>query len=114
MRGWLLDENLPYRLMFQPSLPVIHATDIAASPTDTLLWEHARQHRLAIVSKDADFSARIMLSSPPPWVVRLALGNLRARDYHAALTRAWPRIEALLPAHKLLIVHAERIEAVKD
>jgi predicted nuclease of predicted toxin-antitoxin system len=55
-----------------------------------------------------------MLSGPPPWVVRLAFGNLRLRDYHAVLARAWPQIEALLPNHKLLIVHADRIEAIKD
>jgi predicted nuclease of predicted toxin-antitoxin system len=114
LTGYLLDENLPHRLKFTPSLPVTHATDLAASPTDTLLWEHARQHRLAIVSKDADFSDRIMLSAPPPWIVRLAFGNLRLRDYHAVLAKVWPRIEALLPAHKLLIVHADQIEAVKD
>jgi predicted nuclease of predicted toxin-antitoxin system len=77
LTGYLLDENLPRRLTFKPSLPVTHATDLAASPTDTLLWEHARAHCLAIVSKDADFSDRIMLSAPPPWVVRLAPGNLR-------------------------------------
>jgi len=113
LTGYLLDENLPRRLTFAPSLPVTHATDLAASPSDTLLWEHARAHRLAIVSKDADFSDRIMLSAPPPWVVRLTLGNMRLRDYHAVLARAWPRIEELLPAHKLLIVHANSIEAVK-
>jgi predicted nuclease of predicted toxin-antitoxin system len=114
----LLDENLPRRLTFTPTLPITHATDLAASgalegPTDTLLWEHAAAHRLAIVSKDADFADRIMLGAPPPWVVRLAFGNLRLRDYHTVLARAWPQIEALLPAHKLLIVHADRIEAVK-
>lgn len=114
MTGYLLDENLPRRLTFTPSLPVTHATDLAASPTDTILWDHASGHRLAIVSKDTDFSDRIMLSAPPPWVVRLAFGNLRLRDYHAVLARAWPQIEALLPAHKLLIVHANHIEAVKD
>ena len=114
MTGFLLDENLPRRLTFTPSLPVTHVTDLTALPTDTLVWEHARLHRLAIVSKDADFSDRIMLSAPPPWVVRLAFGNLRLREYHNVLSRAWPQIEALLPAHKLVIVHADRIESVND
>ena len=114
MTGYLLDENLPRRLTFTPSLPITHATELGASRSDALLWEYASEHHLAIVSKDADFSSRIMLSTPPPWVVRLALGNLRLREYHAVLARAWPTIEALLPAHKLLIVHADRIEAVRD
>ena len=114
LTGYLLDENLPRRLTFTPSLPVTHASDLGISSTDTVLWEHARARHLAIVSKDADFSDRIMLSAPPPWIVRLAFGNLRLRDYHAVLARAWPRIEDLLPAHKLLIVHADRIESVRD
>jgi len=114
LTGFLLDENLPRRLTFTPSLPIVHATDLAPSMKDTPLWEHAQKHRLAIVSKDADFSDRMMLSSPPPWIVRLAFGNLRLREYHAVLSRAWPQIEALLPAHKLLIVHADRIEAISD
>lgn len=114
MRGYLLDENLPRRLTFAPSLHVTHAADLGAAPTDTQLWDHARAHGLAIVSKDTDFSDRAMLATPPPWVVRLAFGNLRLRDYHATLARAWARIESLLPAHKLLIVHADRIEAIKD
>ncbi len=114
MKGYLFDENLPVRLRFTPSLPVIHATRIADSPTDTELWEYARTNQLAIVSKDADFADRMMLSMSPPWVVRLALGNLRLSDFHAALAKAWPHVEGLLPAHKLLIVHADRVESVRD
>ena len=114
MKGYLIDENLPRRLTFAPSLPIAHATDLGSSLSDTQIWEHARVQQLAIVSKDADFSARIMLSEPPPWIERLAFGNLRLCDYHATLARAWPQIETLLPVHKLLIVHADRIEAIKD
>jgi len=55
-----------------------------------------------------------MHSQPPPWVVRLAFGNVRLHEYHQILARAWPEIETLLPTHKLLIVHANRIETVKD
>jgi hypothetical protein len=31
VKGFLLDENLPGRLTFQPSLPVHHATSFAAN-----------------------------------------------------------------------------------
>src|SRR3954469_18547223 len=37
LTGYLLDENLPRRLTFTPSLPVTHAIDLGASPTDTQL-----------------------------------------------------------------------------
>ena len=65
-----------------------------------------------IVSKDADFSHRMMIAPPPPWVVHLRFGNLRRREFHALLARLWPRIEALLPEHKLVNVYADRVEGV--
>lgn len=112
MNGWLLDQNLPARLAFAPALPVTHASALGSNPSDAQLWEHARLHRLAIVTKDADFSGRIIIEAPPPWVVHLRFGNLRLRDYHVALATAWPRIEALLPQHKLVNVFADRVEAI--
>ena len=113
MKGFLFDENLPSRLTFTPSLPVCYSTSLGQRPSDSAIWHHAREHRLAIVSKDADFSSRAMSGSPPPWVVHLRFGNLRARDYHALLARLWPRVEALLPEHKLICVYADRIESFR-
>ena len=114
MTGFLFDENLPRTLAFTPSLPVIHSTALGSSLSDAALWDHARANALVIVSKDADFSDRIMLSTPPPWVVHLRFGNLRLKEFHALLAKVWPQVEALLPAHKLVTVHADRIESVRD
>jgi predicted nuclease of predicted toxin-antitoxin system len=66
MKGFLFDQNLPGRLTFQPSLPVIAATNLGPNPTDAGLWDHAKHASLVIVSKDADFSERIILHVPPP------------------------------------------------
>jgi predicted nuclease of predicted toxin-antitoxin system len=44
---------------------------MGASPTDTQTWKYARREELGIVTKDADFSGRIILHTPPPWVVPL-------------------------------------------
>ena len=85
---------------------------LGPSASDTALWSFAAQREFVIVTKDADFSDRILVSTPPPWVVHLRFGNLRRRDYHALLVRVWPRIEALLPANKLINVFADRIEAI--
>lgn len=112
MKGFLFDENLPDRLTFDPGLPLVSSTILGASPSDTQIWEHVRREELVIVTKDADFSGRIILQSPPPWVVHLRFGNLRRRDFHALLGRVWPQVEALLKAHKLVNVHADRVEGV--
>lgn len=111
MKGFLLDENLPSRLTFTPSLPVSHALDYGSNPTDSQLWQTAMSNQWVIVSKNADFSDRILVSSPPPWVVHLRFGNLRCTDFHHFLASVWPKIEALLPSHKLICVYSDRIEA---
>lgn len=112
MKGFLFDENLPHRLTFQPSGPIVHATTLGASPTDRQLWEHARANALVLVTKDADFSGWIIVDTPPPWVVHLRFGNLRRRDFHAFLAHTWPEIEAMLPKHKLINVYLDRIEGI--
>ena len=114
MKGFLLDENVPRNVTFSPALPVIHASELGENVSDSMIWRHAAANELVIVSKDADFSHRMMVSSPPPWVVHLRFGNLRRRDFHALLARIWPRIEAFLPEHKLVNVYADRIEGVRD
>jgi predicted nuclease of predicted toxin-antitoxin system len=112
MKGFLFDQNLPSRLRFEPSLPSVPLSDLGPKPTDTQVWEFARQRRLVIVSKDADFSQRIITSTPPPWVVHLRFGNLRRSEFHTRLARAWPQIEALLKTHKLVNVYLDRVEGV--
>ena len=87
MNGFLLDENLPHRLRFQPSLPIQHASDLGPHPTDADLWEYAKRNDLAIVTKDADFSDLILVCVAPPRVIHLRFGNLRRDDFHAFLAK---------------------------
>jgi predicted nuclease of predicted toxin-antitoxin system len=112
MKGVLLDQNLPVRLRFTPALPVVHATRFGPSPSDSELWRVARDNSRVIVTKDADFSARIILADPPPRVVHLRFGNLRLAAFHDRLASAWPDVERLLATHKLVNVFPERIEAI--
>jgi predicted nuclease of predicted toxin-antitoxin system len=112
MKGFLFDENLPSKLIFQPRLPVLPFSILGSSPSDTQVWEFARREHLVIVTKDADFSGRIILHTPPPWVVHVRFGNLRRKEFHALLAGVWPRIETLLKTHKLINVHADRVEGI--
>jgi predicted nuclease of predicted toxin-antitoxin system len=112
LKGFLLDENLPHQLRLTLALSVVHSTDLGKSPSDTDVWNYAEQNDLVIVTKDADFSDRIAVSQPPPWVIHLRFGNVRKKDFHAFLRKHWERIYALLPAHKLINVYIDRIEAL--
>ncbi|HXK62604.1 MAG TPA: DUF5615 family PIN-like protein [Acidobacteriota bacterium] len=71
LKGVLLDENVPSWVVLGSALPISHCTTLGPSPSDTLIWEYAREHGLVIITKDADFSNSIMLEGPPPWVVHL-------------------------------------------
>jgi len=112
MKGFIFDQNLPSRLRFEPCLPLVPLSSLGRNPTDTQVWDFARQYRLVIVSKDADFSERIITSTPPPWVVHLRFGNLRRSVFHSRLARAWPQVEALLKNHKLVNIYLDRVEGI--
>lgn len=112
MKGFLFDENLPIHILFSPAWPVEHVTDLGERLSDTEIWEYAKTNNLVIVTKDADFSDRIITSSPPPRVIQLRFGNMRKRDFHAFLSRVWPKIEALIETHKLVNVYLHSLETV--
>ncbi|MBE9004758.1 DUF5615 family PIN-like protein [Fortiea sp. LEGE XX443] len=113
MNGFLFDENLPSKIQFTPSLPIIHASVLGKSPSDTEIWQYGKDQNLVIVTKDADFSDRLMLDTSPPKVIHLRFGNMRKREFHEFLARIWPQIEALIINHKLINVYREQMEIFK-
>ena len=113
MTGFLFDENLPAVSNLSPTLPILHATSLGIRMSDTALWDYARRHDLVIVTKDADFSQRIILESPPPRVVHVRIPNMRRRDFEKLLRTLWPRIETTVKTHKLINVFTDRIQSVR-
>ena len=75
----LFDENPAAQLV--PELAdvypdCIHVRDRGlAGGSDRAIWQHARDHGLAIVSKDEDFQRLSVLYGAPPKVVWIRLGN---------------------------------------
>jgi predicted nuclease of predicted toxin-antitoxin system len=76
MPRFLIDVNLPYRFSLWSGDECVHRRDIGETWTDPRLWQYARERDLVIVSKDADFSDRAMISASPPRVIQLRFGNL--------------------------------------
>jgi len=114
IQGFLLDENLsPKSKAGLGDGLVVHARELGENPSDFALWEYAQARALVIVTKDADFQDRLLLSdAPPPWVVQLRCGNLRARSLRELLEACWPQVLALLGAHRLVLVYLDRLEGV--
>jgi predicted nuclease of predicted toxin-antitoxin system len=109
---FLIDANLPNRFVLWrgPDFELVANHDDAW--TDTMVWEFARANCLTIVTKDADFTDRIMSSDPPPRVIHLRVGNMRLAELREFLIRIWPQLDQLSDTHKLLIVHRDHVECV--
>jgi predicted nuclease of predicted toxin-antitoxin system len=75
----LLDENLSDKIVrkiidLYPSST--HVKKFALKNTDDgIIWEYAKKHDFAIVSKDADFYQRSLLYGHPPKFICLRIGN---------------------------------------
>lgn len=94
----LFDQNLSPRLartladLFPGS---VHVRDEGlARGTDEAVWEFARSNELVIVSKDADFWVRCLLSGAPPKVIWIRLGNCTTNEIEALLRTHLEEIEA--------------------
>ena len=113
MNGFLFDENLPIKIQFTPSLPITNVSALGESPSDTEIWQYARENKLVIATKDVDFSDRLMLDLTPPKVVHLRIGNMRKLNFHLFLAKVWEQIESLSIDYKLVNVYLDRIEAFR-
>jgi len=110
--GYLIDVNLPERFSLWHGDGFVHVRTLDDALPDGAIWDYAKQHNLTIVTKDADFSARLLRDGPPPSVVHVRVGNLRIRDLHEHLHRVWPEVVTLSREHALVNVFLDRIEAV--
>lgn len=113
MARFLIDANLPRRLSIWMSEEFEWVVDHDDTWTDSQVWEYARENDLIIVTKDTDFSDRIMLSVPPPRVIHLKIGNLRISELREFLVRVWPTVAQSSQQHKLLLVGSETITGIR-
>ena len=107
----LIDENLPYYFGLWNNDECIHVFDIPEVKSDNDIWEYAKINDLTIITKDADFSNRIMFSTPPPKVIHLKIGNFKMEDLYQFLNKIWISILEEVDTHKLINVYANRIES---
>jgi predicted nuclease of predicted toxin-antitoxin system len=82
MAAFLVDVNLPYHFRLWAGSEYLHVKDLGETWTDSQIWQYAQTQRLTIISKDADFSERILLHEPPPRVIHIRFGNLKMRDFY--------------------------------
>lgn len=112
MKRYLVDANLPYYVSLWNTPEYIHVFDLNDAWTDEQIWDYARQNNLTIISKDSDFSHRIIASEPPPRVIHIRLGNLRIKELRQRLAPAWEAACTLSNTYKLVNIFADHIEGI--
>lgn len=109
---YLIDVNLPYYFSTWNSSDFVHVADLNDEWTDEDIWEYALKHHLTIVSKDSDFSEKILLQTPPPRVIHIRFGNVNMKEFHQLISCRWNDICELSKFYKLINVFKDRIEGI--
>ncbi len=113
MSEYLIDANLPYRFSIWNDDRYLHQSEIGDTWTDSEKREFAKQRGLTIVTKDSDFSDRIMMSGPPPRVIHIKPGNMKLARMFEFLDKHWESVIQLSKNHKLVNVFNDQITAIE-
>lgn len=112
MANFLIDANLPYYFSMWSGKNYQHVNDIDDSMPDSEIWNFAKENHLTIVTKDSDFSDRILLNKPPPRVIHIKIGNMKMKAFHQHIFLLWEDIVQLSHDYKLVQVYKDRLEGV--
>jgi predicted nuclease of predicted toxin-antitoxin system len=111
MAVFLIDVNLPYYFSLWNNENYLHQNDVGNDWTDEQVWKYARENNLTIITKDSDFSNKIVLHDPPPKVIHIRFGNMKMKEFFETITRVWDDVLILNKDYKLVNVFKDRIEA---
>ncbi len=112
MAKYLIDINLPYYFSLWNSEDYIHQSNVENTAEDAEIWRYAKSRNLTILTKDADFSNRILLTQPPPRVIHIRIGNASIREFHNILNSIWNNVLVLSNSHKFATVFRDKVEAL--
>lgn len=95
----LFDQNLSPHLVrylndIYPNSTHVYMVQLDRA-ADLTVWEYARQHGYAIVSRDVDFSELSILRGSPPKIIWIRRGNCSTSDIELMLRLSKDAIEAL-------------------
>ena len=113
MRKYIIDVNLPYYFNVWKTEEYIHQMDIDPKAKDKQIWEYAKQNNLTIITKDSDFSNRILVSLPPPKIIHIKFGNLKMKEFHSLIINNWVEVLELSKGNKLVNVYKDSLEGIE-
>lgn len=113
MVKFIIDANLPLLFSLWNNKKFIHVYELNDEMSDEEIWNYAKERELTIVTKDADFSLKVLYYGAPPRVIHLRIGNMKMDSLHSFLQKNWNEIENISKSHRLTNVYDDRIEGVE-
>lgn len=113
MAKYLIDVNLPYYFGLWNTEEYIHQIDLDPSAKDKAIWDYAEANHLTIITKDSDFSNRILFKDPPPSVIHIKIGNVNMKEFHLLINTCWEDVILISESHKLVNVYKDKIEGIR-
>jgi predicted nuclease of predicted toxin-antitoxin system len=110
---FLIDANLSCKIPIWRGIQFVYQADIDPRMSDTAIWEYARLHNMVIVTKDADFTDRILFAEPPPKVIRVGFGNMKKTVFRLAIANVWSDVLEILPDCKYIHILPSSIEGIR-
>lgn len=98
----LLDQNLSWRLLSHLEAHFGGSSQVRLlgleASSDNAIWQYAKDHGFAIVTKDADFAELSFLRGVPPKIIWLNCGNVSNTALRVRLLGEASAINAFLAA----------------
>jgi len=112
--AFLVDVNLPRFFRFFHSPQFTFVIDLDGSMKDRDIWSYALEHNQIILTKDADFFHRCLVSKERPKVVHFEIGNATLQELHRYFDLHWHMILQLLVEmnYTLVVARDKTIEAI--
>ena len=112
MARYLIDANMPRNISVWSSRDCTFAVDFGDSVSDLFIWDYAFKHEMTIITNDADFVDRVLLSVAGPSVIHFRIGNMRLRQFQIFLQGNWAELCRLSSQFRLILVYQDRVECV--
>jgi predicted nuclease of predicted toxin-antitoxin system len=109
---FLVDVNLPKHFSFFNKPEFTFVADINKTMTDKQVWEYALENNKIILTKDADFFNRSILSKQKPKVVYFEIGNLTIQELHKYFEKNWTAIKSAFNEFNLIVAEKSRIRGI--
>lgn len=113
MPAFIIDNNLPRNISLWQAGEFVHVYDINPGLSDTEIWKHAIEHHLIIISKDADFSHRVLNTSTVQRFIHIKMGNCGKHELEEYIKVHWDKILHLIKYYRIVEIYSDHIEGIR-